>query len=185
MGFTELVKAAILAVPHDTPIEIWFSDEARVGQQGTLTRIWARRGSRPLSPYGITKKLAEDYLAFFKRDRGLDYTALALANVYGPRQDPHGEAGVVAIFAQKMLAGETPTIFGDGTQLRDFTYVDDVVDAFLTAGMNDAANGQVFNVGAIEPVSLREVAELLTEVAGTGSYRLEPFPPDRKASEPK
>jgi len=80
----------------------------------------ARRGSHPVSPYGISKKAAEDYLAFYQRTRGLDYTSLALANVYGPRQDPHGEAGVVAIFASKMLAGEPPTIFGDGEQTRDF-----------------------------------------------------------------
>src|ERR687885_3030024 len=82
---------------------------------------------------------------------------------------------------RQAMDGEEITIYGDGMQLRDFTYVDDVVDAFLTAGMNDAANGQVFNVGAIEPISLREVAELLVEIAGSGSYRLEPFPPDRKA----
>jgi nucleoside-diphosphate-sugar epimerase len=79
------------------------------------------------------------------------------------------------------MDGETITIFGDGLQLRDFTYVDDAVDAFLMAGANDAANGQVFNVGAIEPISLRELAELLIEVAGTGRYELVPFPPERKA----
>ncbi|HEY8202384.1 MAG TPA: NAD-dependent epimerase/dehydratase family protein, partial [Actinomycetota bacterium] len=86
----------------------------------------AASGSHPVSPYGISKKVAEDYLRFYQRYRGVDFTALALANVYGPRQDPLGEAGVVAIFATKMLAGETPTIFGDGNQTRDFVFVDDV-----------------------------------------------------------
>jgi UDP-glucose 4-epimerase len=81
---------------------------------------------------------------------------------------------------RQAMDGEEITIFGDGLQLRDFTYVSDVVDAFLMAGTNDSANGQVFNVGAIEPVSLRELADLLIEVAGTGSYRLVPFPPERK-----
>jgi UDP-glucose 4-epimerase len=81
---------------------------------------------------------------------------------------------------RQVLDGEEIIIFGDGSQLRDFTYVDDVVDAFLMAGANDAANGQVFNVGAIEAISLRELAELLIEVAGSGSHRLAPFPPERK-----
>jgi UDP-glucose 4-epimerase len=79
------------------------------------------------------------------------------------------------------MDGEEITIFGDGSQLRDFTYVDDAVDAFLLAGASDGANGQTFNVGALEPVSLREVAKLLVEVAGAGSHRLVPFPTERKA----
>jgi UDP-glucose 4-epimerase len=82
---------------------------------------------------------------------------------------------------RQALDGEEIAIFGDGSQLRDFTYVDDVVEAFLRAGASDAANGQVFNVGAIEPISLRELTELLIELAGSGSYRLVPFPPERKA----
>jgi UDP-glucose 4-epimerase len=79
------------------------------------------------------------------------------------------------------MDGEDIAVFGDGSQLRDFTYVDDVVEAFLNAGANDAANGQVFNVGGIEPISLRDVTELLIEASGTGSYHLVPFPADRKA----
>jgi UDP-glucose 4-epimerase len=82
---------------------------------------------------------------------------------------------------RQAMDGEQIDIFGDGSQLRDFTYVDDVVDAFLMAGMHDAANGQVFNIGATEPISLRDLAELLIELAGSGSYRLLPFPPERKA----
>jgi UDP-glucose 4-epimerase len=78
------------------------------------------------------------------------------------------------------MDGEDIAIFGDGSQLRDFTYVDDAVDAFLSAGANDTANGQVFNVGGIEPISLRDVAELLVDTAGTGSFHLVSFPPERK-----
>ena len=88
---------------------------------------------RPLSPYGVSKKAAGDYLAAYRELHGIEFTALALANVYGPRQDPHGEAGVVAIFAGRLLAGEPCTIFGTGEQTRDFVYVDDVVDAFARA----------------------------------------------------
>ncbi len=89
------------------------------------------QGSFPLSPYAISKKVAVDYLRFYQRHRGIDFTALALGNVYGPRQDPLGEGGVVAIFSSKMLAGEAPTIFGDGHQTRDYVFVDDVVHAFV------------------------------------------------------
>jgi UDP-glucose 4-epimerase len=82
---------------------------------------------------------------------------------------------------RQVMDGETITIFGDGLQLRDFTYVDDAVEAFLMVAANDAANGQVFNIGAIEPVSLRELAELLIDVCGSGRFELIPFPPERKA----
>ena len=92
-----------------------------------------RTPQRPMSPYGVAKKAVGDYLHYYRELHGLEYTALALANVYGPRQDPHGEAGVVAIFAGLLLAGEPPTIFGDGNQTRDFVFVDDVVDAFVRA----------------------------------------------------
>jgi len=100
---------------------------------------------RPLSPYGVSKKAACDYLYAFRELHGLEYTALALANVYGPRQDPHGEAGVVAIFAGRLLAGEDCTIYGDGEQTRDFVFVDDVVDAFVRAA--NRGGGLVLNVG--------------------------------------
>ncbi|HMK97727.1 MAG TPA: NAD-dependent epimerase/dehydratase family protein, partial [Acidimicrobiales bacterium] len=85
---------------------------------------------QPLSPYGVAKKAFGDYLFAYRELHGLEYTSLALANVYGPRQDPHGEAGVVAIFAGRLLAGEPCLIYGDGSQTRDYVYVDDVVDAF-------------------------------------------------------
>ena len=88
---------------------------------------------RPLSPYGVSKKVVADYLAAYRELHNLEFTALALANVYGPRQDPHGEAGVVAIFAGRLLSGQPCAIYGDGTQTRDFVFVDDVVDAFARA----------------------------------------------------
>ncbi len=109
------------------------------------TKETAAQGSRPLSPYGVSKKVALDYLSYFQRYRGLDYTALGLANVYGPRQDPTGEAGVVAIFASKMLTGEAPTIFGDGNQTRDFVFIDDTVHAFVQA--MDRGSGKLVNIG--------------------------------------
>jgi UDP-glucose 4-epimerase len=131
----------------------------------------SRRGSRPVSPYGITKKVAEDYLGLYRRDRGLDYTALALANVFGPRQDPHGEAGVVSIFASKMLAGETPTIFGDGEQTRDFVFVDDVVHAFSLAAGEDRASGALVNIGTGIEATVNLVYQVMAKLTG---FRGEP-----------
>ncbi|MBC7188648.1 NAD-dependent epimerase/dehydratase family protein, partial [Candidatus Aerophobetes bacterium] len=88
---------------------------------------------RPISPYGIDKLTAEFYLFFYKKTFGLNYLSLRYANIYGPRQDPYGEAGVVAIFSNKMLRKERPAIFGDGTQTRDYVFVKDVVKANLLA----------------------------------------------------
>src|SRR5579884_842476 len=86
---------------------------------------------RPVSPYGVAKLATEKYLYFYRAEYGLEYLALRYANVYGPRQDPHGEAGVVAIFCGRMLAGQPVTIFGDGEQTRDYVFVGDVVRANL------------------------------------------------------
>ena len=93
--------------------------------------------TRPLSPYAISKLSTEKYLFFFHNTHKLSYISLRYSNVYGPRQDPHGEAGVVAIFAEKMLQGEQPTINGDGKQTRDFVYVGDVARANLLALTHD------------------------------------------------
>jgi UDP-glucose 4-epimerase len=101
--------------------------------------------NRPESPYGITKLVSEHYLRFYGATYGLEWVALRYANVYGPRQNAHGEAGVVAIFAQKMLKNEPCFINGDGLQTRDFVYVKDVVDANMKA-LKFGGNG-IFNVG--------------------------------------
>jgi UDP-glucose 4-epimerase len=133
-------------------------------------------GSHPVSPYGITKKVAEDYLRFYQRYRGLDFTALALANVYGPRQDPAGETGVVAIFATKMLAGETPTIYGDGNQTRDFVFVDDVVHAFALS--MDRGSGKLVNVGTGLETSVNGLFRMLAQItAFHGQPLYGPLPP--------
>jgi UDP-glucose 4-epimerase len=136
----------------------------------------AAQGSHPLSPYGISKKAALDYLAFYQRYRGLDYTACALANVYGPRQDPFGEAGVVSIFASKMLAGEAPAIFGDGNQTRDYVFIDDVVHAFVQA--IDRGSGKLVNVGTGLETSVNGLYRLLADIIGfDGEPQHGPLPP--------
>lgn len=124
----------------------------------------AAQSSHPLSPYGISKKVVLDYLGSFQRYRGLDYTALALGNVYGPRQDPHGASGVVSIFASRMLAGEPVTIFGDGNQTRDYVFIDDVVHAFVQAA--DRGPGKLVNVGTGLETSVNHVFRLLADIVG-------------------
>src|SRR5690606_41731736 len=100
---------------------------------------------QPLSPYGIAKLSSEHYLSFYNHVHGIPFVALRYANVYGPRQNPHGEAGVVAIFAERMLNGRQPTIYGDGEQTRDYVFVEDVVRANLCALEYERSG--VFNVG--------------------------------------
>ncbi len=123
--------------------------------------------TRPLSPYGISKLSTEKYLFFYKETYGTQFVVLRYANVYGPRQNPHGEAGVVAIFAAKLLKGEQPVINGDGKQTRDYTYVGDVVRANVLA--LHAKHSDTFNVGTgVETdvnVLFRKLAEVLNPSA--------------------
>ena len=118
----------------------------------------------PLSPYGVSKYAAEMYLELYHRLYQVDYTVLRCANVYGPRQDPDGEAGVVAIFTQAMLEGRPPTIFGDGKQSRDFVYVDDVIDANLCA--IERGNGRSYNIGTGQMTTINRIFESLKEIIG-------------------
>ena len=116
----------------------------------------------PLSPYGITKLVSEKYLAFYQNEYGIEYISLRFGNVYGPRQNPHGEAGVVAIFAKKILAGEAPTIFGDGDQTRDYVYVGDVARACLSA-LSCTESG-VYNIGTGIETSVNRLFEGLRDL---------------------
>ena len=116
----------------------------------------------PISPYAITKRSVEMYLHAYKILYGLTYTALRYGNVYGPRQDPLGEAGVIAIFCGKMLKGEQPTIFGDGKQLRDYVYVGDVAQANLIALTQ--GDNQIYNVGTGKGVSVNELFAHLKDI---------------------
>jgi UDP-glucose 4-epimerase len=120
---------------------------------------------RPLSPYGVSKKSAMDYLVAFRELHSIEFCALALANVYGPRQDPHGEAGVVAIFAAKMIDSKPATIFGSGAQTRDFVFVDDVVDAMVRAGTR--GGGLVLNIGTGKEVSVTHLHDVMGAMCPT------------------
>jgi UDP-glucose 4-epimerase len=129
----------------------------------------------PGSPYGVSKRVAFDYLNVYRQLHGLEFTALALANVYGPRQDPHGEAGVVAIFAGRLLADEVCTVYGDGEQTRDYVYVDDVVDAFVRAATK--GGGLLLNVGTGVETSVNQLYAAMA--AGAGVDRPAAYAPMR------
>src|SRR5215208_2559572 len=117
----------------------------------------------PLAPYGTAKLAAEEYLATYNRLHGTEHVALRYGNVFGPRQDPHGEAGVVAIFLGRLADGSPLKIFGDGSQTRDYVYVGDVARATLSAA---GAGGGVFNVGTGRETSVLELAQLCGDAAG-------------------
>ena len=126
----------------------------------------------PTSPYGVTKLVAEHYMHYYTRTFGMEYVALRYANVYGPRQDPHGEAGVVAIFCNKLLDGTPLTIFGDGEQTRDYVFVGDVVRANMVAadvpleGVPDSLDARAFNVGTGSETSVNHLARTLMKATG-------------------
>jgi UDP-glucose 4-epimerase len=120
----------------------------------------------PVSPYGVSKHAVEQYLYAYQQNHGLEYVVLRYPNVYGPRQDPHGEAGVVAIFAMQLLTGHQPVIFGDGSKTRDYCYVGDIVDANILA-LSSEGKAAVFNLGRGIEVSDLEVFESVQEAVGS------------------
>jgi UDP-glucose 4-epimerase len=127
--------------------------------------------TNPDAPYGIAKLASEYYVAYYGRIWGLDAITLRFGNVYGPRQDPHGDAGVIAIFCGRLLAGKPLTIFGTGKQTRDYVFVEDVAEAFFTAAtakMPAAGplEGRAFNIGTAVETSVLDVAHVLSKAAG-------------------
>ena len=131
---------------------------------------------RPLSPYGVAKLAGGLYLEVYGALHGLAGTTLALANVYGPRQDPNGEAGVVAIFAGRLLSGRPCTVFGTGEQIRDFVFVDDVADALLAAA--ERADGQLLNIGTGVGTSVNDLYRTMAAIVGG------PDDPERGSARP-
>jgi UDP-glucose 4-epimerase len=122
---------------------------------------------QPLSPYGVAKRVVTDYLHVYRELHSVEFTSLAMANIYGPRQDPHGEAGVVAIFAGLLRDGKPCTVFGDGKQTRDFVYVDDAVDAFVRAA--DRGSGLLCNIGTGVETSINELYTAMADAAGVSA----------------
>jgi UDP-glucose 4-epimerase len=135
----------------------------------------------PTDVNGVNKLAGEWYHIVYHTAYGLRTTSLRLTNTYGPRQlVKHNRQGFIGWFIRQAVEGQTIQLYGDGSQLRDLTYVDDVVAAFLVAGASDAANGHVYNLGGPAPVSLYDLARTIVELAGRGDVRCVPWPADRK-----
>jgi UDP-glucose 4-epimerase len=135
----------------------------------------------PMAGYGQSKFCAEAYLGLYERLHGLSTVALRFGNVYGPRQDPHGEAGVIAIFCGRFASGGRPTVFGDGRQTRDYIYVGDLVDAIVTAG--DADVHGAINIGTAEETTVLELIDALRDAGGASAGEFEPEFADARAGE--
>jgi UDP-glucose 4-epimerase len=137
---------------------------------------------RPTDVNGINKVAGEYYHLVYNNVFGVRGCSLRLTNVYGPRQlMRHNRQGFIGWFIRLAIEDQEIQIFGDGSQMRDFVYVDDAADAFLRAGASDACNGEVFNVGGTEPISHLDLVAMLIEVAGKGHYRLAQWPAEKKA----
>lgn len=137
---------------------------------------------RPTDVNGINKAAGEYYHLVYNNVFGVRACALRLTNVYGPRQlIKHNRQGFIAWFIRLAVEGKEIQVFGDGSQVRDFVYVDDAVDAFVRAGMCEELNGEAYNVGGAEHIAHRELVKLLVELAGAGGYRFVEWPPEKKA----
>jgi UDP-glucose 4-epimerase len=167
------------AVQHGARKVIFASSGGAIYGEQEIFPAPESHATNPLSPYGISKLCGEHYLMYFQRVSGIQVVSLRYANVYGPRQDPEGEAGVVSIFIQKLLNGEQPVINGNGRQTRDFVFVDDVVEANLAA-MGQESHG-VYNVGTGIETSVNELFRIL--VALTASACKEVHGPAQKGEQ--
>lgn len=134
----------------------------------------------PVSAYGLSKLTAERYACWFRRMRGLDVVTLRYGNVYGPRQDPRGDAGVIAIFCDRVLTGQRPIVYGDGRQTRDYVFVADVVAANLAAAQADGLTHGEYNIGTGTEISVLELVQAVAAAAGVNPNEFEPeFAPAR------
>ncbi|MBM3985635.1 MAG: NAD-dependent epimerase/dehydratase family protein [Planctomycetes bacterium] len=137
---------------------------------------------RPVDVNGINKVAGEQYHILYNDVHGIRAASLRLTNTYGPGQlVKHNRQGFIGWFIRTVTEGGEIALYGDGRQVRDLNFVDDAVEAFLLAGATDAANGRIYNLGAQPPVSLRDLSDLLVELAGKGSVRLVPWPEDKRA----
>ena len=162
VGTVGVLEAARLAGARKA---VFASSVAVYGPDAALP-VQEDEPAAPLSPYGVSKLAGEQYLRQYQRLHGLAGTALVFGNVYGPRQDPHGEAGVVAIFAEALLAGRPTRVFGDGGNTRDYVFVGDVVDALVLAGVGGRGDGGRFNIGTGTATSDLDLHAAVSAAAG-------------------
>ena len=160
LGLLNVLDAAVAAKVR----KVVFASSAATYGDGVEMPADENSPQRPVSPYGITKMIAEHYLRFYRAEHGLEYTALRYGNVYGPRQDPNGEAGVIAIFIGKFLAREGVRIDWDGEQTRDYVYVGDVARANVAA--LGAGDGEIYAIGTGAKTSVNQLYRALADASG-------------------
>ena len=167
---------------HNPSTKVVFAGTRQVYGKASSLPVDETHLVRPTDVNGINKAAGEYYHLVYNNVFGVRACSLRLTNVYGPRQlVRHNRQGFIGWFIRLAVEGREIQVYGDGSQLRDFVYVDDVVEAFLAAGMTDAVNGDVFNVGGSEPISHRDLVTLLIDVAGSGSVRFVEWPEEKKA----
>jgi UDP-glucose 4-epimerase len=163
-------------------VKVVFAGTRQVYGKPETLPVDERHLIRPTDVNGINKAAGENYHLLYNHVFGIRACSLRLTNVYGPRQlIRHNRQGFIGWFIRLAVEGAEIQVYGDGSQLRDFVYVDDAADAFLRAGASDACNGEVFNVGGQQPVSHRELVELLTSLAGSGRVKYVEWPAEKKA----
>jgi len=170
-------------VRHENPeAQVVFASTRQLYGRPEYLPVDEQHPLAPVDPNGVNKAAGEWYHLVYGRVYGLRCSVLRLTNTYGPRMRVKDDRQTfLGTWLRRAVEGDELLVFGDGTQQRDFTYVDDAVEAFLLAGASEAADGEVFNVGGFPPVSLADLAELLVELAGAGSWRLVPFPEERRS----
>ena len=167
---------------HNPGVKVVYAGTRQVYGKPSTLPVNEAHLVRPSDINGINKAAGEYYHLVYNNVFGVRACSLRLTNVYGPRQlVKHNRQGFIGWFIRLAVEGGEIQVYGDGSQVRDFVFVDDVVDAFLRAGASDAVNGDVFNVGGAEPISHRDLVEMLIEAAGTGSVRYVEWPPEKKA----
>jgi UDP-glucose 4-epimerase len=167
---------------HNPGVKVVYAGTRQVYGKPSTLPVNEQHLVRPTDINGINKAAGEYYHLVYNNVFHVRACSLRLTNVYGPRQlVKHNRQGFIGWFIRLAVEGKEIQIYGDGSQVRDFVFVDDVVDAFLRAGATDAVNGDVFNVGGAEPISHRDLVEMLIEVAGNGSVRYVEWPADKKA----
>jgi UDP-glucose 4-epimerase len=167
---------------HNPGTKVVYAGTRQVYGKPVSLPVNERHLVRPTDINGINKAAGEYYHLVYDRVFGVRACSLRLTNVYGPRQlVKHNRQGFIGWFIRLAVEGKEIQVYGDGSQLRDFVFVDDVVDAFLRAGASDVVNGEVFNVGGTEPISHRDLVELLLETAGAGSVRYVEWPAEKRA----
>jgi UDP-glucose 4-epimerase len=166
---------------HNPSVRVIFAGTRQVYGRPDRLPVDESHLVRPADINGVNKAAGEYYHLLYNNVFGVRACSLRLTNVYGPRQlIRHNRQGFIGWFIRLVLEGREIEVFGDGSQLRDFVYVDDAADAFLRAGATDACNGEVFNVGGDGPISHRELAALLVSAAGSGSMRFVDWPAEKK-----